>query len=521
MRLQLLARRVRICSCALLVSLAFGQPPQHLFIHVKLGPEFHNPVSGRLLVFVAPGTGHKEVDTNPFSPSEVSVAAKEVPSLKPGGTVDVDADDVVFPAPLSQVKPGDYQVQAVLDVAHTYNYVGRTSGDLESDVVTLSAWQPSKADGPQVTLTQLIPADPDPPVKVRPEDKAAFAQALQPIAFNSQRLTQFCGREIQMRGWVVLPPGYASHPEQRYPAVYYTHGFGGNLERIKPFSGRVYEEMLQKNMPEMIWVLLDESIATGTHEFADSVNNGPWGLALVSELIPHLETLYRMDAKSTGRFLQGHSSGGWATLWLQTRYPKVFGGTWSTSPDPSDFHDFTGVNLYGPHANMYRRPDGAPYPLIRDHGEVKATIEQFAKLESVIGPYGGQFASFEWVFSPRAADGQPLPMFDRTTGDVDPAVIAYWHEHYDIAHLVSEHWDTLAPDLRGKIHLIVGTADTFYLDGAAHKLQAVLDGLHAEAHFTFVPDRTHFDLYRIGTNPQGLMERIAAEMYAVARPQGK
>ena len=45
--------------------------------------------------------------------------------------------------------------------------------------------------------------------------------------------------------------------------------------------------------------------ATGTHEFADSVNNGPWGAALTTEFIPHLESKYRMDAKSNGRFLQG------------------------------------------------------------------------------------------------------------------------------------------------------------------------------------------------------------------------
>ena len=34
-----------------------------------------------------------------------------------------------------------------------------------------------------------------------------------------------------------------------------------------------------------------------------------------------LEKTYRMDARPSGRFLNGHSSGGWATLWLQTRYP--------------------------------------------------------------------------------------------------------------------------------------------------------------------------------------------------------
>ncbi len=46
----------------------------------KTGAEFSNVVSGRLLVFIGPGTGAKEVDTNPFQPSRVYIAAKEVPS---------------------------------------------------------------------------------------------------------------------------------------------------------------------------------------------------------------------------------------------------------------------------------------------------------------------------------------------------------------------------------------------------------------------------------------------------------
>ncbi len=181
-----------------------------------------------------------------------------------------------------------------------------------------------------------------------------------------------------------------------------------------------------------------------------------------------------MDARVNGRFLNGHSSGGWATLQLEVNYPKIFGGTWSTSPDPSDFHDFTGPDLYAPHANMYRKPDGSAWPLVRRDGKVVATVEQFAQLERVLGPYGGQLTSFDWVFSPKAPSGAPVPMFDRVTGEVDPAVVAYWHDHYDLAHIVEAHWTALQPDLTGRIHLTVGTADTFYLDGAAHKFEAVL-----------------------------------------------
>jgi S-formylglutathione hydrolase FrmB len=269
----------------------------------------------------------------------------------------------------------------------------------------------------------------------------------------------------------------------------------------------------------MLWVLLDESSPRGTHEFADSVNNGPWGTALTTEAIPALERQYRMDARTRGRFLNGHSSGGWATLWLQVTYPKIFGGTWSTSPDPSDFHDFTGVNLYAPHANVYTQSDGTPYPLVRDKGKVLANFRDLTQLEDVVAPYGGQISSFDWVFSPRGPGGRPERMFNHATGVVHPEVVAYWQKHYDIAYRVQQQWPQIGPDLRGKVHLYVGTADTFYLDGAAHKLDAVFQSLHADEHFTYVPGATHFTVYRVGKDPFGLFNQITAQMYAIARPK--
>jgi S-formylglutathione hydrolase FrmB len=279
--------------------------------------------------------------------------------------------------------------------------------------------------------------------------------------------------------------------------------------------------MADGSAPPMLWVYLEESSATGTHEFADSANNGPWGKALTTEFIPEFEKHFRTDHKPASRFLTGHSSGGWATLWLQVAYPKVFGGTWPTSPDPSDFHDFTNVDLYAPGVNFYAGADGKDYPLVRDHARAIASLKQFAQLEAVLGAYGGQFASFEWVFSPKGPDGRPLPAFDRATGKSDPAVLAYWREHYDVAAIVAKNWKTLKPDLDGKIHLTVGTADTFYLDGAAHRFQAVLDKLGAKSSFRFLPDKTHFDLLAQGSDRQAGMKDIAWEMYAVARPRAK
>ncbi|WP_333677177.1 alpha/beta hydrolase-fold protein [Dyella sp.] len=504
----------------------------HRFFHIQLASNQTQPVSGRLLLFAEQANAAKagakdgkvtEIDANPFFPEQVAIAAQEVDRLVPGQTIDVDADMRAYPAAWSKLPAGDYLVQAVLDVHHNYNYLGRDAGDLTSGVATVHL---PADDVPTLKLDAAVPAH-DPwaisdsmPANLRDAAKAVHQQA-QPIDFVSPALTQFWGRDIHMYGYVLLPPGYDASSSTRYPTVYFTHGFTGNKDRLLRPMAYVQAGMASGQMPPMIWVFLDESSATGTHEFADSVNNGPWGQALTTELIPYLESKYRMDADVNGRFLNGHSSGGWATLWLQTRYPKIFGGTWSTSPDPSDFHDFTGPDLYAPNANVYRKPDGTPWPLVRDKGKVIGTFEQFAKMERVLGPYGGQLASFEWVFSPRGKDGRPEQMFNRDTGDVDPQVVAYWHDHYDIAYRLQTHWPELKPDLDGKIHLYVGTADTFYLDGAAHRLKAVLDGLGAHSDIRFIPDRTHFDLYKVGNDRFGLFKDISWQMYAVARPQAE
>ncbi|GAA0888442.1 alpha/beta hydrolase [Rhodanobacter soli] len=526
-------------ACGLFAGLFAGvalartdAPAAHSQFHVQLGSALTQPTSGRLLLFatdakaaIAAAKDGKvdEVDADPFGATQASVAAREVSRLVPGQGVDIDTDALAYPAGWSQLPPGDYFVQVVLDINHDYNYGGRGAGDLVSEVVRMHL---PASTTPTLPLTRTLPTHE--PWTLSPSAPEAMRAALpearrhtESIDFISPALSAFWGRPTPMRGWVLLPPGYDAKKPERYPVVYSTHGFGGNVDRFTGSIAGTWANMANGQMPPMIWVFLDESSPTGTHEFADSVNNGPWGHALTTELIPQLESRYRMDGRPNGRFLTGHSSGGWATLWLQTRYPKIFGGTWSTSPDSSDFHDFTGVDLYAPNANVYRRADGSAYPLVRDKGKVLASFEAFAKLERVLGEYGGQMASFDWVFSPRGADGRPMPMFDRDTGAVDPAVVAYWREHYDIAHLVQTNWPRLKADLDGKIHVVVGTADTFYLDGASHKLKAVLDGLGAKSDFRFLPGKTHFDLYAQGDDRQGLLKQMAWEMYAVARPDSE
>ena len=506
----------------LAISLQSQAPPAsqvpHAFFRVVAPSSVTAPLSGRLLIFVRAGSGDDEVSTSERHPSDAWVCAREVRDVAPGSSIEVDADETAFPRPFSTMPAGIYEAQAVFDVDHAYNYKERVPHDWVSPVVMLAGWKPGVSAEPVLNLDRRVIEDPQHAAAFAKLKDAATADVAQYDEFESPLLTRFWGHPVKVKAWVILPPAYAANTTEKYPTAYWTHGFGGDINDALVNGLRIYERMKTGKMPPMFWVMLDESTPQGTHEFADSVNNGPWGTALTTEFIPHLEQKFRMDAKSTGRLLIGHSSGGWATLQLEINFPKVFGGTWSTSPDPSDFHDFTNVDLYAANANMYRKADGSSVPIMRDKGKAVMTMEQLARLEDVLGPYGGQLSSFDWVFSPKGPSGAPEPMFDRLTGQVQPDVVAYWHDHYDLAHIVESTWAQRGSDLKGRIHLIVGTADTFYLDGAAHKFEAVLNRLGAEPHFTYMPDRTHFNVYDEGDDHMALFDKIGQQMWDVARP---
>ncbi|HWR34309.1 MAG TPA: alpha/beta hydrolase-fold protein [Clostridia bacterium] len=507
-------KRIRALFPVLLVAMFALQslaqtatPAQPLRFSITLADSASaTPVSGRLIVFMStqkprgsamePGFGGNTRNT--------WIAAQEVTNWKPGTAVELDPDRLAYPAPFSKAPAGDYYVMSFLDVNHNAAYRTYDAGDIIGDRIIVEKLNPAMSQPIALRIERKVPVR-----DAKPSEGSEL------FDFVSPSLSAFWGRPIHMRGVIVLPPSYKKS-RQRYPTVYMTHGYGATLNVLAGPYAHGYADKMAGGAPQMIYVLLDESCPGGTHEFADSVNNGPWGHALTAELIPHLEKKYRMDAKPSGRFLTGHSSGGWATLWLQVNYPKIFGGTWSTSPDPTDFRDFIGPDLTKANTNMYRKPDGSPWMLVRMDGKDVEAFEDFARQERVMGEYGGQIASFEWVFSPRGPDGRPMQLFDRDTGVVHPAVAKYWVEHYDISSVVRKRWKEIGPSLKGKINVIVGTADTFHLEGPARLLDGVLKDLGADAKVTYLEGRTHFDLFK-----DGLDETIAKEMYSVARPKTK
>ena len=479
--------------------------PRPLAVHVTLAPGLPSPISGRLLIFLTSNEiKGEEIQPDYRDPGAVWIEAEEVHNVKAGQAIDIDPNAAAYPDRFSKLPTGDYAAMAVLDVNHDYTYAGLSSGDFHGPIKHVGHLIAGGGASISLKLDSVVP-----------NQQLEAPPSVDVVRFTSPSLSAFWGREIQMNAAVVLPPSYKRKPDQKYPVMYWTHGFGATFPLIVNRQARRFaEQMASGQLPEMIYVLLDEHCPGGSHEFADSVNNGPWGEALTQELIPHLEETYRMDRKPSGRLLNGHSSGGWAVLWLQVAYPDFFGGAWPTSPDPSDFHSFTGPDLLAnPPQNMYRKPDGSPWMLVRVNGKDETSLEDYVRQEAVLGSYGGQFASFDWVFSPRSQDGAPERLFDRDTGKIDPEVARAW-EKYDIATIIRDHADRLRPLLQNKIHLTVGTIDTFHLDEPARLLQKTFEDAGIRAEFTYLEGRDHFNLYQ-----GGLMEKITKQMMQVARPQ--
>jgi hypothetical protein len=451
------------------------------------------PYSGRVYLFFTKGQ-QREPRMGPdwFHPEPL--LAIDVENWKPHEPLVIGPSLgnrlLTMPKPLADLDLSGHRVQAVARFNPYERRVGTGEGNGFSAVTDMAA--AAQTNSPQeLSIDKLVEEQPFP-------ENRWFKL----LSVRSRVLSDFHKRDVVVRGSVLLPAGYYDNPQRRYPAIFEIPGFGGNHLMRQP-----KEPLKEQNAGgvEFLRVTLDPSCPLGHHVFADSANNGPVGQSLVSELIPEFDSQFRTIAVPTARFLTGHSSGGWSSLWLQVAYPEVFGGTWSTSPDPVDFRDFQRIDLYRPGENMYRDSAGERRPLARNGSQVLLWYDDFDHTEEVLG-YGGQLHSFEAVFSPRGKNGKPLRLWDRQSGAVDTALAKSW-EKYDIRLVLERQWPELGPKLAGKLHVIQGELDTFYLDGATRLLKEALGRLQSDAVVEMIPGKNHFDLLT-----PDLLQRLRGEI---------
>ena len=199
----------------------------------------------------------------------------------------------------------------------------------------------------------------------------------------------------------------------------------------------------------------------------DSDNNGPYGHALIHELVPHIETTFRGLGTPKSRFLDGCSTGGWVSLGLQIYYPDFFNGVWSFSPDAIEFENYQLTNMYEDD-NVFVNEFGLLRPVARDiTGEPRMTMKEFIEYENVMAysdtyvNSGGQFSAHNALYSPKGENGLPAPVFDPETGAINKKIVEHWKK-YDMKLYLKENWKKIGPKLQGKIWIWMGDMDNFY-----------------------------------------------------------
>ena len=505
-----------IIVCSFAAATQAQQAPGYRFAVSFPASQSASALDGRLLLVLSTdGSAEPRLQISNTSRTQL-LFGLDVEGMKPGEAVAFDDTAFGFPVRyLHDVPSGEYFAQVVL---HRYETVHRADGytlKLPMDRGEGQHWQlapgnlyskPQKiklgaGEGPiAIVLDQTIP-----PI-AEPED----TRYVRHIRMQSELLTKFWGRPMYLSANVLVPEGFDAHPEAHFPLMIFEDHFNDDFHgfrttppdpNLKPdyserfhISGynriqeeeayRFYQEWIGGKFPRFLVAQINHANPYYDDSYAvNTANLGPYGDAIESELIPAIEKKFRGIGQGWARFVYGGSTGGWEAMAVQVFYPDHYNGAFVACPDPVDFRAFTNINLYadknayyieGPHMRVEQ-------PAMRDYlGRTLATTRAVNQYELALGLHGRsgeQFDIWQAVFGPVGKDGYPQPIFDKETGVIDPATAAYWKEHFDLSAILEKNWSVLGPKLEGKLHIYVGSADTYFLNDAVYYLEDVLKEL--------------------------------------------
>lgn len=470
---------------------------------------------GRLLIMLS----HNEAAEPRFQINDglttQLVFGVDVEGMQPGQEIIIDQKAFGFPIQnMAEVPAGTYYAQALINRYETFNLSTGHTIKLPPDKGEGQQWnrkpgnfysQPVKIDfDPTKSTTLAISMNQEIPPIVPPQD----TKYIKHIKIQSKLLSEFWGTPMFLGANVLLPEGFDEHPNAKYPLMIY-HGhfpddFGGfrtdppdpsmdttdysarfgiygykKMEQQEAYN--FYQQWISKNFPRFIIIEVQHATPYYDDSYAvNSANMGPYGDAIMKELVPEIESKFRGIGQGWARFTYGGSTGGWEALAVQMFYPDDFNGCFAACPDPIDFRAFSLVNIYEDKNAYFYDSDfkKLPRPAHRNYlGQIQNTMEETNHYELALGTKtrsGQQWDIWEAVYSPQGEDGYPKRIFDKMTGDIDPTVAAYWKENYDLRYILERDWATLGPKLEGKIHIYCGDMDNYYLNNAVYLMEEFL-----------------------------------------------
>ena len=471
------------------------------------------PLDGRVLFLLSNDPAAEprmQIDDTPRSQMIFGVT---VDGLKPGQSVTIDGGAAGYPIrSINDVPAGDYTAQAVLNIYETFHRSDGKTIKLAPDRGEGQHW--NLAPGNLYSTPNKVHVGPGaPPISISldkiigPIPPQPDTKYIRHLRIQSELLTKFWGRPMYLSAIVLVPEGFDEHPDVHYPEMVFEGHFPDGFEdfrtippdpNLKPdYSYRFhlagynriqqeeaydeYKKWISPGFPRVLVIQIQHANPYYDDSYAvNSANLGPYGDAIETELMPAVEKKFRGIGQGWARFLYGGSTGGWESLAVQIFYPDHYNGAFVACPDPVDFHAYMTTDLYN-QSNMFFLQGAnkrVEQPAMRDYlGHTLITVRDNNGYEAALGDHGRsgeQFDIWQAVYGPVGDDGYPQAIFDKHTGEIDHATAAYWHDHYDLDAILQRDWSTLGPKLRGKLHIYVGSDDTYFLNDAVYLMEGFL-----------------------------------------------
>jgi hypothetical protein len=507
------------------------------------------PITGRVYVMIARNDDMEpRLQVGRFGGPLIG---RDVEKLAAGDAAVIDSSDLGTPIEsLSDLPTGDYFVQGFINVysefkradghvlwMHDDQWEGQqwniSPGNLKSEVQRVHI--DAKSESGQTI--KLVASDVIPPVVIPPD-----TEWVKHFKFQSPSLTKFWGRPIYIGATVLLPRDYA-RATIHYPVLYEQGHFSLDAplgfrtaapteEELKKPGARfakqgyeLYQTWNTDDFPRMLVVTFQHPNPYFDDSYAvNSVNVGPYGDAIMQELIPEIEKRFRTIPEPYARVLAGGSTGGWEALALQFFHPDFFGGTWGYCPDTVSFSNVEGINIYKDTNAFYKQYDWRREPTVNSlytDERIILTSEQRNHMELVNGTHGRsgeQIDIWSAVFGPVGKDGYFEPLFNKKTGEINPDVAQYWKDHFDLLEYLKRNWATLGPKLVDKVRIYVGTMDTYQLNIAVREMEEWMkttENPHYEGFFEYGVGEPHCYMGKMSTK-----ERLVeiADFVAGKRP---
>ena len=348
--------------------------------------------------------------------------------------------------------------------------------------------------------------------------KLAEHELIKKFSLESKLLSKWWDKPTNIKAAVLLPSGYADNPTKKYPVCYSIGGYGSRYMRVNQIvrDSTLNAWWTSEDAPQVITVFLDGYGQFGDSYQLNSENNGPYGTALIEEIIPAIDKTYRSEGTSNTRYTAGCSTGGWVSLALQLYYPDYFGGCFSYSADPVSFYKMQLINIYQD-KNAFYTNNSIERPSKRNTmGEPEFSIKKEVQTENVEGYTNSyitsrnQWGGWNAVYSPKDINGFPKPIFDPITGEIDSLVAEHWKK-YDLLKYTQENWSELGPKVQGKIHIWMGDMDNYYLNNAMRDFDEYLQSTtspKSDAEIVFSPTCGHCENYSIRTYLEAIQKQM-------------